>query len=569
MSLHYLFSVESASQHLLKIELTIPASVVKKYASKNQLELQFPAWRPGRYELANFAKNLLNIRFSQGSSELGYRKIHKDKFLVDLKGKEDLKIVYHYYAHEMNAGSTWVDENQLYVNPVNCCMYILGAEELPVTLSVKAPKSFKVATSLEKKGTKYKAASIHELMDSPFIASNQLQHDSWEQSGVTFHLWFNGQVSPDTEKIKRDFKKYTAAQIKAFGKFPVDEFHYLFQILPYKHYHGVEHLKSTVISLGPDYELMEKELYESLLGVSSHELYHVWNIKSIRPIEMHPYDYSQENYSRMGYLAEGVTTYMGDLMLLKGKVFSTERYLEELTGLIQRHVDNFGRTNMSVADSSYDTWLDGYTPGIPNRKVSIYNEGALIAFICDVHIMKETKGSKSLSDVMRYLYEQYAKKSKGVSEEDYLNALNKVSGVDMSFIFDKFINAPADYLPEIKKALKTLGMKLAFNTCDNSYETHFGFKTDNQSRPKIISIYPHSPAEKAGLHRGDELIAANNYLINNNLKSIFQQFKQDVTLTLNRQEKLLGVTLKKSGVWFRKPTITHNPEHHLFKKWRK
>ena len=181
---------------------------------------------------------------------------------------------------------------------------------------------------------------------------------------------------------------------------------------------------------------INKSLYKELLGVCSHELYHTWNVKSIRPLDMFPYDFSCENYSELGYIYEGITTYMGDLFLLKSKVFSIEQYFDELNNQLQRHFDNMGRFNYSVAESSFDTWLDGYVQGAPGRKVSIYVEGCLLAFIADVKILKATAGKYGLDEVMKRLYFNYAIKGKGITENDYRKELEQISGLSFADYFD-------------------------------------------------------------------------------------------------------------------------------------
>ena len=195
-------------------------------------------------------------------------------------------------------------------------------------------------------------------------------------NNINFNLWFQGPCSINWNKLKTDFLAFTQTQINHFDSFPVDEYHFFFQITPYISYHGVEHTKNTVILLGPGEEIM-KEKYNSLLHICSHELYHTWNIKAIRPVEMFPYDYTKENYFRTGYVAEGVTTYMGDLMLHKAKVTTWEEFKKTQNQNLERHLMNYGRMNLSVADSGFDSWLDGYKVGSPNRKVSIYADGAL------------------------------------------------------------------------------------------------------------------------------------------------------------------------------------------------
>src|SRR5437762_8327636 len=164
---------------------------------------------------------------------------------------------------------------------------------------------------------------------------------------------------------------------------------------------------------------MKEEFYVDFIGVVSHELFHVWNVKTIRPAEMTPYDYTKENYSRLGFVYEGVTTYYGDLFLVRSGVYSISQFFAELNVRIQKHFDNYGRFNLSVADSSFDTWLDGYTPGIPNRKTSIYDEGCLIALMTDLLIRRYTQNKKSLDDVMKTLYFDFAKLHHGYAEHDY------------------------------------------------------------------------------------------------------------------------------------------------------
>jgi predicted metalloprotease with PDZ domain len=364
----------------------IPVEAVFNVKSKKSIEICLPAWRPGRYELGNFAKNIHGFSvFDDKGKKLAFEKTAKDTWVIELNKTSEIKIRYNYFAADLNAGSTFMNDQQLYVNPVNCLVYVKDQLNEPCKLTVDIPENFQLACGAKHKNKVISTASFHELADSPFIASPALQTKSYSVKGIVFHLWFQGECKPNWEKLIADFQKFTLSQLEKFGAFPTKEYHFLFQVLPYPNYHGVEHLTSTVLALGPGYELM-KEGYDDLLGVCSHELYHAWNIKSIRPVEMYPYDYSKENYSRLGYVCEGVTTYMGDLFLAEANVRDFAWYKKELEKLLQRHFDNFGRFNYSVAESSFDTWLDGYVPGAPNRKVSIYNEGSLLAFVTDMKI---------------------------------------------------------------------------------------------------------------------------------------------------------------------------------------
>lgn len=397
----FTFDSANSNQQYIHITATFPST-------EDTTFVQLPSWRPGRYELGNFAKNVRNFKvFDVNNQLVSAKKVTKDRWSVDSSNTESIRVEYNYYAAELNAGSTFLDDTQLYVNPVNCCVFTEESFQDEVEVALNIPDSWEVASSMERSGDNWKVANTEELLDTPFIASGGLQSRSYEVGETKFYVWFNGEVKPDWDRLLDDFRAFTVSQMEKFTEFPVKEYHFLNQIVPYKGYHGVEHQKSTVIFLGPSYAVFE-EYYSELLGVSSHELYHTWNVKAIRPIEMYPYDFTKENYSELGYICEGVTTYQGDLFLLKSGVFNIDQYFKELTTQLQRHFDNSGRFHYSVAESSFDTWLDGYVAGAPGRKVSIYTEGCLLAFVTDVMIRRETGDKYGLDDVMKRLYFNFA-----------------------------------------------------------------------------------------------------------------------------------------------------------------
>lgn len=176
--------------------------------------------------------------------------------------------------------------------------------------------------------------------------------------------------------------------MELFGSFPSSAYHFIFQILPHRFYHGVEHTESTVIALGPAYMLMEGDTYNDFLGISCHELFHAWNIKAIRPAEMLPYDFTKENYSRLGFVTEGVTTYYGDYLLFRSSVWGEEDFWPAFNERMDHHFESHARYFQPVSEASFDSWLDGYVLGAPHRKTSIYHEGCLLAFVTDIFIRK-------------------------------------------------------------------------------------------------------------------------------------------------------------------------------------
>ncbi len=528
--MRYTLSFDKAHQNYLDITLEIDSK------GADQLRFQLPAWRPGRYELSNFAKNIQKWEvFDENNNALKFSKKTKDLWEVDCKDSKKVLVKYNYFANELNAGSTYLDENQLYVNPVNCLMYEEQHLDTTCHLELKLPKNFQCATSLKSKEQfSFLAENFDELADSPFICSPNLQNETYEIDETTFHLWFQGIFKPDWKLLKKDFQAFSQEQMKLFGGFPGDEFHFLFQILPTATYHGVEHASSTVIALGPSYSLLKKSgRYEDLLGVSSHELFHAWNVKRIRPIEMWPYDFTKENYTKMGYLTEGATTWYGDIMLYRSGVFDDEAFFRTFNQLLSRHYNNPGVLNLSVAASSFDTWLDGYVPGVPNRKSSIYAEGALITFFLDVEIRKATENQQSFDQVLQSFYKDFYLKGKGISEEDYRAVVEKIAGKKMDHIFNNFIYGKEDFSKQLKESFDFLGLEMTQKPSDFVHETYMGIRLLND---EVFSIYPDSPADLAGFSIGDKPVQINGIEINQNFSEWLEYFiNEEITVGLMRK----------------------------------
>lgn len=519
--MHYKISYENPHQHYISFECTIAG------VSGDSLLIQLPSWRPGRYELGNFAKNVRGFNvFDKSGKPLAHRKQSKDSWLVACAELDTVIVRYQYFAADLNAGSTYLDEKQLYMNPVNCCIYLPSRmNEEHVLEFAGLPEGYEIACALPKKDRRtLTAPDFDRLADSPLICSDSLKHQWFVLDGVEFHLWFQGECRPDWAKLVADFFIFVNEQMMLFRSFPSHQYHFFFQIVPFRFYHGVEHLDSTVIALGPGYRMMS-DVYPDLLGVSSHELFHAWNIKSIRPAEMLPYDFTKENYSRSGYVCEGVTTYYGDYLLLRSTVFTEEEYWPTFEERMQKHFDNPGRFHLSVADSSYDTWLDGYVAGAPGRKTSIYDEGCLLAFVTDIHIRRATGNDCSLDDVMRLLNDEFAKKGKGYTEADYRSLIERVSGTDFSALFDNYVNTAADYRSILEDALHYIGHALITRPSSRPQEHYFGFKVAEPGGiTRVTAVHPGSPAEAAGLAVNDDILGVNGMPVKADLAEWLRYF---------------------------------------------
>ena len=569
--MQYTFSYEKPHQQYLNISLILDAK------EEDALHFQLPAWRPGRYELSNFAKNIRSIEArDEKGNLLSVQKKAKDLWKVSCKKSKRVEVTYTYYANELDAGSTYLDEDQLYINPVNCLLYEVDRLEKRHELQLELPADYLIATSLQAKGKHhFQAKDYHELADAPLICSANLQMESYRIEETEFFLCFQGIFKPDWDLLKKHFYAFTKEQMKFFGGFPTKQYHFLFQILTKSKYHGVEHAASTVIVLGPAYSLLKKEgRYEDLLGVSSHELFHTWNVKRIRPQEMWPYDYTKENYTKLGYLTEGATTWYGDLMLYRSGVFDDEAFFRTFNQLLNRHFNNPGVLNLSVAESSFDTWLDGYVPGIPNRKASIYTEGALITFFLDVEIRKATANKKSFDQVLQLFYKEFYLKGKGISEENYRETVEEVAAKKMGFIFDHFIYGAKDFSKQLKESLDYFGLEMSRKPTAFFHESYLGLRLLEE---KVFSVFPDSPADRAGFSIGDKPLHINGIEIEENLSEWLAYFVgEEVRLGVMRKDaSYLELTLKpsQSQLYYANYEVSRlkkpNPEQKTaFKVWK-
>ncbi len=425
------------------------------------IQLQLPAWRPGRYELGNFAKHIRKLKITGDTGDqLDFYKLSKDCWEVNCLNQDVITLSYEYFANQPDAGACFINENLLYLNPVHCFMYVVGRANETFTISLDIPDHWRIACQLPQYEKKLLANSFDTLADSPLFASPNLIHHSFGLNQSTIHFWFEGGVVPDMQLLEEHTRKYALAQTEIFGELPLTDYHFLYLILPSKFRHGVEHADSTVIAMGPASELVEKSFYNDFLAISSHELFHLWNIKRMRPAEMLPYDFTKENYSRLGYIYEGITTYYGDLMLLRSGVWDLNTYFSSLCGDLDRHLNNEGRFNYSLAESSFDTWLDGYVQGVKGRKVSIYMEGLVAAWIADVKILVQTKGKYRLDEVMKRLYEQSYKSGRGYTQEMYKNTLESVAGISFENYFTELIDGKGNWDKYIAETLEYIGLEL-------------------------------------------------------------------------------------------------------------
>ena len=499
-------------RHELTITSTFPAGTD---------HIQLPVWRPGRYERGDFGQYVRGMAQRTGEewTPLAQSDLHR---WTCMPSEDGVTVRFHFTAAQLNAGSTWADADLLYVNPVNCLPYHPDLPDSPVEILLPdVPESWALATSLTSshsaEGRHLMARGTQELMDSPWIAApnGHLWHEQYEVGGHPFHIHVWGRRHYDDTAFVEAHRKFTEAQMAVFGWLPVPEYHFLYLFPDFPARHGVEHEASTVIAWGPAEGLthgdgLPSAGMEEVIDIASHELVHTWNVKRLRPAEWMPYDFSKACPSRLGYVAEGVTTYLGDLFLLEAGVIDMEGWLGRFEKLLTRHLWNPGRLETSVADSSVQTWLDGYKLGVPHRRSNIYVEGAVLAFLCDVALNRS--GGGWLADALAELAGPDQPRS--LTEEMWWSRLEERASTrgaegaeEIRRLRADFCDGTEDGWPDIVDALLHQGIQAELTPNGDPLARCGALSGKGRGEQQEIKVcWPGSPAWAAGMRPGDVIV---------------------------------------------------------------
>jgi predicted metalloprotease with PDZ domain len=548
----YFISRDSVCSQFIQVTLSI-------FCEENEwISLQVAAWRPGRYELVNFAKNIRKVKVYKGNVDVGCYKSSKDCWKFTAKEKGSYQVEYEYYCAQMDAGGCWSDDQQLYLNFSNFIFEVIGRDREEIQIEVDFPESYQVATPLKSIPPKiWIAKGYQEAMDSPWIASNKMTHTLYDCLGCRFQLWFIGDIHFSISDLKKVFYEFTKKMITDFGSFPAEDYHFIFQLLPYRHYHGVEHKFSTVITIGQAIDLAFKKNLDELIGVSSHELYHFWNVCRIRPHELLKYDLSKEVYLDSGFILEGITSYMGDIYLLRSGYFTILDYLRVLEKQIQKESDNLGWKNETIVDSSLNLWLDGYIKGIPEDKVNIYNRGSLISLCLDLKLIHEGSG---LHLVMKALWEKFGINSRGYLLNDFLEIVKSESQEAYKLI-NTLLFKKLDMVPILAQILKEFGISLTFEMKENSLLHRFGIRIDEAN--VVTQIHPESKA----FHH---LMIGDVVEIERRNEALYKNHTAGAILKINRFNRKLQVSIPEdTGQYFPKIKLSFENISPQLDKWIK
>lgn len=529
--LHYRLSFPEPTQQLIQVTLTAKLSAGRHH-------WQLPLWRPGRYARQDFDKRIADLRCQTNQGDpLALRSISTHRWELHLEHATDIRLSYAFLANQQDAGGSYVDQDLVYINPINLILYQPGQEDQPCTLSLDLPDDYLIGGGLPGQGPDYDFSSIHQLLDTPFVASANLQCHEFSQAGLPIYVWVQGLATLDLPRLEQDICSYSQTQLDLFGDCPVDEYHYLYLFWPHRNRHGVEHHNSTVITLGPGMKLHQPEMYKSLLEISSHEFFHTWNVKALRPADMYPYDYSREMYSELHYVTEGVTTYYGDLMLWKSGIWDWEAWLRSINGELERHYRMAGKDHTTLAQASLSSWVNGYAlDGFPHRRISFYTKGYLVALLTDTLIRRHSDGDHSLDDVMYQLYQDVSKAGRGYQAEDYLQRVAQAAGTDISDFAQAYLYGTEPLEPALQALAQDAGLVLTQIPAADPVMDRLGLQCSPLpgGSLQVESIWPGSPALQTGIHPGDELVTINGQRLRHNLADWLELLPREGNIALGR-----------------------------------
>jgi predicted metalloprotease with PDZ domain len=478
---------------------------------KPYIDLVMPVWTPGSYLVREYARHLESFEacLSDGTP-LKWEKISKNIWRVHTGKNKSASVHYRLYGFEVSVRTNYIDQDHAFLSPAATFLHPQGQLQSPATIRIVPHAAWKqVSTGLEAvtgEPYTYYAPDFDILYDSPIEIGNQ-EIFTFEASGVTHEVAMVNAGYYDKARLIKDYTKIIETCTDMFGVNPNKRYVFIVH-----HFQsgggGLEHLNSTVLGASRNTYVNERS-YTGFLGLVAHEYFHLWVVKRLRPIELGPFNYSEENYTTGLWIMEGFTSYFDNLILRKAGLISPNDYLDMILSDVNTVESKSGNKIQPVALASWDAWIKYYRQdeNSNNSSISYYNKGALLAWLLDLKIMTETKGQKRLEDVLRTAYQYfYEEKNRGFKEVELEEHILKTTGVNVSDLFALAHNV--DPLP-----YNTYLNKIGYNLIDinaNGRAGDLGVTTKTENGRLVIgTVERGSSAWDAGLSVKDEVLAIN------------------------------------------------------------
>ncbi len=558
------YEVSMPKPHTHYFEVSMNITDLKK----DYIDIQMPTWAPGSYLIREFSKNVENLKAKAGNKTLETKQLNKNTWRIFSNNATNVNVSYLVYAFDLSVRTSFIDASHGYFNGTSLFMFVDELKNQPTSLKINPYKDWKkISTSLKKisqKEFKYEAPNYDVLVDSPVEIGNH-ETFSFEAAGVLHHVAMYGEGNYDVAKLKTDMAQVIETATAVFGENPNKEYTFIIHNLTTGS-GGLEHLESTTLQVNR-WTYMGED-YKGFLSLVAHEYFHLWNVKRIRPDALGPFDYNNENYTDLLWVMEGFTSYYDELLLYRAGIYTEDEIIRKLSGSINSIENQPGNKVMSAAESSFNAWVKGYRPNENsyNTSISYYTKGAVIANMLDLMIINATKGAQSLDDVMRFLYQEYYKKqNRGFNSKEMQQAIEKISGLDLTDFFKKYVNGT-----------ETFDYKTIFN-----YAGFDAVSYDN-SKPSlglslrgnvIKSITRNSSAYDGGLSVNDEIIAINGFRFNGDVSELINNMKINDTITVlvSRDDiiQTISFPLKENKSTIYSIIRNSSEQNEVSKKWLK
>lgn len=503
-AIRYIVSSPDPSSHYYHVSLELEGALPES------LTVAMPVWTPGSYLVREYARNLIDLKAECDGRPVAIERASKASWVVHLtKGADRVNLTYRFFAYDLSVRGSYLDTEYGLITGAALFLYVPEWQSLPLSLCIVRPDGWDTATSLpvmpEAPGW-YRAENFDQLVDSPVQLGHLVRHN-FDVKGVP-HAVVVGGPSPMVPDLPRpsfldDLRRIIEAAGELFQGFPYPSYQFLVTVAG-QNGGGLEHKDSANIMVSRMF-WRSTEHYPRLLGLFAHEYFHAWNVKRLRPVQLGPFDYQSEVYTTLLWALEGLTDYFAEwLAAQSGAIPATEtlKHWAQRFRDLDRHP---GRLETSLARASQEAWIRQYRPeaNTPNVTVSYYLKGALAGLVLDLEMRRATQGKGSLARVMQILWQRYH--DGGYPEEAVDDAIIAVGGETLRSVLDRTVHQAVE-LDE--SALGWVGLALERNFADDAAPAWLGIETEERSgRLHARFVERDSPAEKAGIAPGDELLA--------------------------------------------------------------
>jgi predicted metalloprotease with PDZ domain len=574
--IRYVLRFPEPQTHYVEIEAHVPAE------GAGEVELMMPVWTPGSYLVREYARHLEKLSATDPAGKpLKLTKVRKNRWKIETRGAGEISVRYRVYGRAMSVQGNWIDRSFAILNGAATFLTLASGGDRPHEVALILPDFWsKSVTGLpEAPGGgphHYIAADFDTLVDSPLYAGNPAIYE-FRVDGIPHFLVNEGEAELwDGPRSARDVEAIVRTQRAFWGSLPYKK--YVFFNLLTESGGGLEHKNSTVL-MASRWATRTRSSYLGWLNLVSHEYFHTWNVKRLRPVELGPFDYESEVYTPSLWIAEGITSYYDRLIVRRAGLCSVEEYLagdpptpgsdtDRPTSDIERLQTTPGRLVQSLHESSFDAWIKFYRrdENTPNTGVSYYVKGAVVAFLLDAKIRHATGDRKSLDDVLRTAYERYSG-PQGFTTGEFRQVAQEIAGTDLSAWFTRALDTTEEL--DYAEALDWFGLRFAKDEKKNSNggkgaRAWLGLSTRNDGgRLVVTQVKRGTPGYEAGFNVGDEILAIGNHRVSPDQWSRRMEFFQPgdkVSVLIARRDLLERVEATFGQEPPRQWAIEANPE---------